>query len=93
MMIIAIKSTMNNRVLLVKLAINSSVIKNTDNRITRIFRGLYIANKTPSLMFIIYHYFLLKPWDLAARAKLALLISGVTVRATLLLNNNYTING
>jgi hypothetical protein len=84
---------MKSKILLVKLAINSSVIKNTDNKITRIFRGLYIANKTSSLMFIYYYYFLLKPWVLVARAKLARLISGVTVCATLLLNNNHTING
>jgi len=57
---------MKSKLLLVKLAISSSVIKKTDNMITRIFRGLYIANKTSSLMFIYYHYFLLKPWVLDA---------------------------
>jgi hypothetical protein len=62
MMIITIRSMMKSKLLLVKLAISSSVIKNTDNMITRIFRGLYIANKTSSLIFIYYHYFLLKPW-------------------------------
>ena len=92
MIIIAIKSMMKSKLLLVKLAINSSVIKNTDNKITRIFRGLYIANKTSSLMFIYYYYFLLKPW-VWLREKFERLISGVTVHATLLLSNNHTMNG
>ena len=84
---------MKSKLLLVKLAINSSVIKNIENTITRTFRGLYIANKTSSLMVIYYYYFLLKPWVLVQRAKLARLINGFTVHTTLLSNDNYTING
>ncbi len=60
MIIITIRSMMKSKLLLVKLAISSSVIKKTDNMITRIFRGLYIANKTSSLMFIHYYYFFIK---------------------------------